>query len=87
MSPEERSLLQNTYNLAKENNELLHSLLRRARLSTALKVFYWAIIILLSFGAYYFIQPYIDMLIGLGGQVGDNIDTIKNLGQNLESIL
>ncbi|HEY4478503.1 MAG TPA: hypothetical protein VI775_01530 [Candidatus Paceibacterota bacterium] len=87
MSPEERSYLENTYALAKENNELLHSLQRRARIGTAMKVFYWAVIILMSFGAYYFIQPYMNMLLGLTDQIGGNSDTVRNLSQNFGDLL
>lgn len=67
MTPEERSLLEKTYRLAVENNELLHNLKRRARLATAVKVLYWTVIIGLSFGAFYFIQPYIDFVKNFGG--------------------
>ncbi len=87
MSPEEKSLLENMYTLVKENNELLHSLQRRARLATAMKVFYWAVIILLSFGAYYFIQPYVEMLMGITGQASNSIDTIKNFSDNLGGLI
>ena len=87
MSPEEKSLLENTYTLVKENNELLHSLQRRARLAAAMKVFYWAVIILLSFGAYYFIQPYVEMLMGITGQVTGSTDTMQGLSKSLEDLL
>ncbi len=67
MTPEEKALLENTYNLAKENNELLRALRRTSRWSLAWKIGYWAVIILLSFGALYFIQPYVQILEGLAG--------------------
>lgn len=67
MTPEEKALLENTYQIAKENNELLRGIQRRGRWSLGLRVGYWAIIIGLSVGALYFIQPYVDMLKGLTG--------------------
>ena len=67
MTPEEKALLENTYELVKENNTLLRNLKQRARISNILKISYWAIIILVSLGAFYFIQPYVDMLRGLSG--------------------
>lgn len=81
MTPEERSLLESTHQLVKENNELLHNLKRRARLGTAVKVLYWTVIIGLSFGALYFIQPYIEFLKGIGGG-GGNTNTTNSPSQN-----
>ena len=78
MTPEERALLEKTHSLAQENNDLLHSLKRRARVGTAVKVFYWAVVIGLSFGAFYFIQPYLDFIKGFGSNVGD---IQKNINQ------
>lgn len=74
MTPEERAILENTYELAKENNSLLRSLNRRARLGTAVKVFYWIIIIGLSFGAFYFIEPYLNFLKGVENKITSNSD-------------
>lgn len=65
MTPEERSLLERTHQLVEENNEILRSMKRRARLGTAIRVFYWAVIIGISFGAFYFIQPYLDFVRGV----------------------
>lgn len=62
MTPEERKLLEDTYMLARENAEILRSIQRSQRASTILKVVYWIVIIALSFGAYYLIQPYVNTL-------------------------
>ncbi len=79
MTPEERSLLESTHALTKENNELLHSFKRRAQLGMAVKILYWALIIGLSFGAFYFIQPYIDMIKGIaGGSSNNSANTLSN---------
>ena len=79
MSPEERSLLQNTYEIAQENNKLLRSLVRSGRISTIMRVAYWVVIIGLSFGAFYFIQPYINYLTGISGQSGSTNSTIQQM--------
>lgn len=70
MSPEERSLLERTYKMAEENNEILRSIRRGNRFSMAIKAVYWIVIIGLSIGAFYFIQPYIEFMtsaLGIGG--------------------
>ncbi len=62
MTPEEKSLLERTYKLAEENNTLLHSMRRSARIANVMRVLYWVVIILLSYGAYFAIQPYMSFL-------------------------
>ncbi len=87
MTPEEKSLLERTYKLAEDNNEILRQMRRVNRFSTALRFLYWAIILGLSFGAYYFIQPYIDSLSGLYGQARDNIQTVQSVSGKLGELL
>ncbi len=60
MTPEEKALLESTHTLAKENNELLRGLMRRARFHNFVKIAYWVILVGIFFGAFYFIQPQID---------------------------
>ena len=67
MTPEEKSLLERTLKLADENNAILRGLRRSNRVSTVMRVIYWGIIILLSVGAYYYIQPYVNVLTGFMG--------------------
>lgn len=56
--------------LALENAKLLKSLRRSHRAGTILRVIYWVAILGVSFGAYYLIQPYVDMLKGSFGNIG-----------------
>ncbi len=90
MNPEERSLLEKTYALAEENNTLLKKIHRSNRFSLIVKSIYWFLIIGLSVGAFYFIQPYINSLTGTVG--GDSVNTkgvspLQSYTQNLESLL
>ena len=64
MTPEEKSMLERALKLAEDNNALLVKMNRRARLGHIFQIFYWLLIIGLSFGAYYFIQPYVNWLTG-----------------------
>ncbi len=59
MTPEEKSLLERTHKLAEENNHILRGLRRSDRLSLAFRIFYWVVIIALSFGSYLVIQPFL----------------------------
>ncbi len=87
MSPEEKSLLERTYKMAEENNTILKSLRRSARWNTAFKVFYWVIIIGISLGAYYFIQPYLEAVFGLYGQVTGDTNGVQNVTSQLNDLL
>ena len=79
MTPEEKSLLERTYKLAEENNEILRKMRRISRYGTIFKVVYWVVILGLSFGAYYFIQPYVESVSGLYGQVQGNVNSVENI--------
>lgn len=87
MTPEEKSLLERTYKLAEENNGILHSMRRSARWASVMRYIYWAVIILLSFGAYYFIQPYLTFLTGSLGQMQNGINSSANMVQSFKDLL
>ena len=87
MTPEERSLLERTHELAKENNELLRNLKRRARLSNVMKILYWVVIIGISLGAFYFIQPYVDMVRGLTGGSSTKENNSNSYAQQIKDLL
>ncbi|MDB5238996.1 MAG: hypothetical protein JWO00_331 [Candidatus Parcubacteria bacterium] len=69
MTPEEKSLLERTYAIAEENNGMLKSIRRTGRLALLARILYWVVILGVSVGAYYFIQPYINQLVGIYGSV------------------
>ncbi|MDB5259380.1 MAG: protein of unknown function with transrane region [Candidatus Taylorbacteria bacterium] len=79
MTPEERNLLERTLKVSEENNDILKSIRRSNRISTVLRVLYWIVIIGLSFGAYYFIQPYIEQVSGLYNEAQQSIDNVKGV--------
>jgi len=82
MNPQEKELLEETAGLARENNKILRSLRRSARVGQIIRVAYWVILIGASVGAYYYIQPYLEQLLGVytGLQNGvGNINSFFNL--------
>jgi hypothetical protein len=85
MTDEERSLLERTYKLAEENNEILRAMRRANRFSTVMRILYWVAIIGLSFGAYYLIQPYINATMDAYSQLSGSINGVEqkiNSAQN-----
>jgi hypothetical protein len=88
MTPDERSLLERTAALTEENNKLLKSMQKSAKWRTAFQIFYWVLIIALTFGAFYFIQPYINSLTGaLGGGSGNSTGQSQSFSQELQDAL
>ena len=77
MTPEERSLLERTCAMTEENNKILHSMRRSNRISTIMRAIYWVIILLVGFGAYYFIQPYLTTMLNLYGQVQGGFPSVQ----------
>ncbi len=62
MTPEEKDLLQKTFTLAQENNEILKKIKSSMRTGTVMRWAYWILIIALSTGSLWLIQPYINSL-------------------------
>ncbi len=87
MSPEEKSLLERTYKMAEENNEILRSIRNSTRWSNAFKIIYWTVILGFSFGAYYFIQPYLDTLMGISGQVKDSVNGVNSVTSTIRDLI
>ncbi|MFA6095316.1 MAG: hypothetical protein WC767_00515 [Candidatus Paceibacterota bacterium] len=83
MTPEERKMLVDTYELSVENNKILRKMRRSALVSSFFRVLYIAIILALTFGSYYLIQPYIDQLKGVYGNVQDTVGKVNGATQSL----
>jgi len=71
VDPESKKLLTDTLALARENNDLLHDIRRSLRLQRIARIIYWVFIIGSAAGAYYFIQPYVDQVMGVYKSTGD----------------
>ena len=89
MDPESKSLLAETYALAKENNDILHGIRRSQRMASFMRAIYWLIIIGITFGSFYLLQPYINKMLDLYNSVsgteqklnsGSLQDLLKKLG-------
>ncbi|MDQ5971840.1 MAG: hypothetical protein QG566_786 [Patescibacteria group bacterium] len=83
-------MLEEDLALNKENNTILKGIRSAQRRAQIMKIVYWIIILGITFGAYYFIQPYIESLMGyygsLAGLAGEGdkaggASTIPNLTQ------
>ncbi|MDB5204909.1 MAG: hypothetical protein JWP09_937 [Candidatus Taylorbacteria bacterium] len=85
-----RKMVEETMELSKDNNRILHSIQRRERMTQVFRVVYWLILLGAGAGLYYYIQPYIDELVKAYGNIVDtqhkvadisgkfSLDSIKN---------
>ena len=86
MTPEERQILLQTHRLVEENNTLLRKMHRAALIGRIWHILYWVVIIALSLGAYYFIQPYIDQLTTTFGGFKASINGIQITAGQMQGI-
>ncbi len=79
MNPEEKELLEKTYELSKENNHILKGIKNSKRWSALFRFIYWIIIVGVSVGVFYFVQPYINSVLKMYNDIQNNLDTIKSV--------
>jgi TRAP-type C4-dicarboxylate transport system permease small subunit len=78
MPPDERELLNKSVALGEENNAILRSIRRSARISSVMSFVYWVFIVGTAIGSFYFLQPYFDQIKELYGSASS---VLKNLKQ------
>jgi hypothetical protein len=68
------------YELVEENNKMIHALHRRAQMVAVFVFVKWFIIIGITIGSFYYIQPLINNLVGIyGGITGGSGTDLFNL--------
>ncbi len=72
-------MLEDTMELAKDNNKMLHHIRNSQRWASLMRVIYWAIIIAIGIGSYYFIQPYVTEVQKIMKESGATLDKIKGV--------
>ena len=87
MSPEEKNLLERVAVLSEENNHILRGIRRANRWGSALKIIYWVAIIVISYGAYIYVQPYVDQLVRTYAEVAGTVNKVSDQIPNVEKVL
>ncbi|MGB8816286.1 MAG: hypothetical protein WCC74_03615 [Minisyncoccia bacterium] len=68
-----------------ENNIILKKMRRASFWGNVFRVCYWGIIITLSIGAYWFIQPYFNSLMETYSGIQSDINNVKNVTSKIPS--
>jgi len=71
MDREEKQKLDRALELAEDNNQMLRKMIRNMRWGRLFRTVYWVIIIGISIGALYYVQPYVDQVVGVYGNIQD----------------
>ena len=75
---QEHELLLSTFNLVKENNKMLHKMRRAQKIADFMRFMYWLIIIGISIGGYYVVQPYVTQMQDLMHKTGITINSLNS---------
>jgi hypothetical protein len=85
MDEQQRKMLEEVVALSRENNEMVHKLVKAQRTAMLWKLSYWGIIIVASLIAYFALQPYLTSMMKIygGGDVNQILDSLpQNQSQN-----
>ena len=85
MSPDEKDLMEKTFELAKENNHILRGIRRSNRWSIFFRVFYWLVIVGISVGAFVYIQPYLNPIFKAYQNVQSSLNNVKSTVNKVSS--
>ena len=87
MNPNERQLLQETHELAQENNKILKGIRRSNRWASFFRTLYWVLVIGISVGAFYYVQPYVDNLLKAYQIIQTELGSVKTLTNKIPTSL
>ncbi len=81
-------IVEETRALSEDNNKILHSIQRQSRIALIVRAIYWVVIIGVTIGAFYYIQPYVDKLVSVYTGLIDTQHRMAEIpkGFNLETL-
>ena len=85
MNEEIESLIRETRDLVEENNKILRGIRRSNRWGVFIKSVYWIVIIIVTIGAFAYIQPYLNSMMKLYNQLEDTNNKITTSQNSFSS--
>ena len=86
MDPELEKRLRSIEERLDKNQQILVRIRRVQRSASLFRLFYWVVIILLGFGAFYFIQPYLNAITSGYGNIQNSFTDLKNFNSLLDQL-
>jgi hypothetical protein len=84
MNPEEKQMLEETLELSQENNKMLKHIRRSQKMAAVMRIFYWVLVLVISYGAYTFAEPYVNQMINIFQTSQTELNNIRNFGNKLK---
>ncbi len=72
-------MLEETLALVKENNEMLKKVRGIQKWNLFFKIFYWILIVGVSVGTFYFLQPFVEQLQNTVKETNSSFQKLKDL--------
>ena len=79
MTPEEKQLLQETADLAKENNKILKKMRRGQFIGNIIGSLKWILLIIFTIWSWVLVQPYFEAMMNAYTQIGEASKSVNNL--------
>ena len=76
MDPVEKEKFQRLFEMTEENNLMLKKMRKSQQMTSYSRVFYWIVIIVISFGGYIALKPMLSSLMSIYS--GGNMSTLKS---------
>lgn len=86
MAQDEKELLEKTYKLSEENNNILRKMRRSAFYGRIFKVLYLIVALVLATSLYYVIQPYFDKVVNIYNNVMVGAEQLKKVNDSVPTI-
>ena len=87
MDDKEKQLLREMYEMTEENNRILRKMNRRSLWSGFFRLLYWIIVLAIAFGAYYYVQPYLKVLLNTYDSVSTQLGQVKTVTNSVQNVL
>ncbi len=86
MDPEMKQKIDELFELTKENNKLLRKMRSSQKWASITRLLYWIVIIGVSIGAYYYVEPYLKQIINVYSQGVTTLDKVQNFSNSLPGV-
>lgn len=86
MDTELKALLEENLKISQENNVLLKKLRKSARAASITRAFYWLVIIGLTVGSFYYLEPYLNKVKSMYDSGALSLDKIQAMLNNIPNV-
>jgi len=85
IEPELKDLLQKNLEASQESLVILKKMRKTQVWGGVVTFIKWAVIIGVSFGAYYFIEPYLNQMLDMYSQINETVSGVQKIGDSINS--